>query len=166
MVLKTLEVLVPLSVTKKMEERKFIISTYGTHRKLPRLLSITLALLANSEEMNPCANGNGGCSHICTSKSDGSHECSCEPGYALGPDGNSCVDIDECVFEETCARVANSECANSPGSFSCVCREGFSMVDGNKECAREYISAMIIIGKGLIRMYGIYMKGHFCNHTI
>ena len=49
-----------------------------------------------------------------------------------------CIDIDEC---EEAARsdsnicVENSNCNNSPGSFSCVCFEGYKLVNGS--CQRK-----------------------------
>ena len=57
--------------------------------------------------------------------------CPCEPGFE-GPPG-ACVDIDECATDtDDCG--ANTECANTVGSFECTCSEGF-VRDVVGECA-------------------------------
>ena len=47
------------------------------------------------------------------------------------------LDIDECVEWSPCD--GNAVCANTPGSFTCACNEGYSG-DG-MTCAGEYFNA-------------------------
>ena len=37
-----------------------------------------------------CSNNNGGCAHICTSKTNGDIQCSCRAGYGLDSNGENC----------------------------------------------------------------------------
>ncbi|GFY53180.1 uncharacterized protein TNIN_384701 [Trichonephila inaurata madagascariensis] len=48
--------------------------------------------------------------------------CTCDYGYAV-QDG-ICVNIDECFLGGTCVS-ATTLCVNTPGSYDCVCREGY-----------------------------------------
>jgi hypothetical protein len=47
-------------------------------------------------------------------------------GYRLNEDGKGCDDIDECALN-TDGCDSNSECENSPGSFSCNCNSGYQL---------------------------------------
>uniref|UniRef100_A0A669C277 EGF containing fibulin extracellular matrix protein 2a n=1 Tax=Oreochromis niloticus TaxID=8128 RepID=A0A669C277_ORENI len=51
----------------------------------------------------------------------------CPLGYE--PQGNSCVDIDECRY-----RYCQHRCVNVPGSFSCQCEPGFQLAGNNRSC--------------------------------
>ena len=42
-------------------------------------------------------------------------------------------DIDECAQGDPCNTVANSECKNTYGSYSCQCRDGFAKNGDNCE---------------------------------
>ncbi|NXM27356.1 C1QR1 protein, partial [Oxyruncus cristatus] len=53
-----------------------------------------------------CAHRNGGCG--------------CEAGYALAPDGRSCLDVDECL-----SGPCQHQCHNTPGGFVCLCPPGY-----------------------------------------
>ncbi|KAI4829144.1 hypothetical protein KUCAC02_023205 [Chaenocephalus aceratus] len=55
----------------------------------------------------------------------GAFTCSCPAGYVMALNGRSCVDVDECSFEDQCRRELGNECVNIPGSFTCRCRPGF-----------------------------------------
>ncbi|XP_059420518.1 latent-transforming growth factor beta-binding protein 4-like isoform X4 [Carassius carassius] len=78
---------------------------------------------------NPCVNGR--CENTL-----GSFRCFCRTGYKL--QGNSCIDIDECVDPLRCP---GQECVNYQGSYRCVsCKPGFDLLNGQcsdiDECRR------------------------------
>ncbi len=123
-------------------------------------------------DFNECAVNNGGCdaNAQCTN-SVGSFSCACKP-YFQG-DGKTCSDINECLANNggcgaptayscvnnvgaapTCVDVnecsagtaicdAAANCVNTPGSYQCVCKAGYSG-DG-KSCTdiNECASAML-----------------------
>ncbi|KAK0410862.1 hypothetical protein QR680_005366 [Steinernema hermaphroditum] len=80
---------------------------------------------------DPCASGE----HLCHQPNmrcqveAHSYRCVCDRGFsavanASAPVGYSCADLDECARgDHNCDR--NAECRNLPGTFECVCREGF-----------------------------------------
>ena len=50
--------------------------------------------------------------------------CVCDDGY-LGNGDINCTDKDECALgEDNCA--TNAACLNTPGSYTCECRIGFT----------------------------------------
>lgn len=51
----------------------------------------------------------------------GSFICNCPEGYT-GDSRKECVDINECLIENTCG--VGAHCINRPGSFTCECPEG------------------------------------------
>ena len=93
------------------------------------------------------------CAQNCTN-TPGSYECSCHNGF--DEDGINCIgmntinvlcnskiclhtiDINECELDiDDCdsPRVAN--CINSPGSFSCTCKTGYTGSGRNNTCKGE-----------------------------
>merc|ERR1719470_496512 len=62
------------------------------------------------------------CSHKCILTQAGP-SCYCQPGYTLGADKTSCVDVDECQEFGSCSQG----CQNTLGSFICSCMEGYVM---------------------------------------
>lgn len=46
----------------------------------------------------------------------------CRQGFALQPDGRSCIDLDEC--KENPRICSGGKCTNTPGSYSCHCVDG------------------------------------------
>ncbi|GIY23897.1 sushi, von Willebrand factor type A, EGF and pentraxin domain-containing protein 1 [Caerostris darwini] len=67
-----------------------------------------------------CADSNGFCSQVCSSVDHGVR-CSCLRGFQLLSDKRTCVDIDECSSGE----FECFQCVNTPGSYECLCPEGF-----------------------------------------
>ncbi|XP_025934134.1 nephronectin isoform X3 [Apteryx rowi] len=66
----------------------------------------------------------------------GEIRCRCpSPGLQLGPDGRTCVDIDECATGRViCPRFRH--CINTFGSYICRCHKGFDLmyIGGKYQC--------------------------------
>ncbi|KFP41192.1 Nephronectin, partial [Chlamydotis macqueenii] len=66
----------------------------------------------------------------------GEVRCRCpSPGLQLGPDGRTCIDIDECATGRViCPRFRH--CINTFGSYICRCHKGFDLVyiGGKYQC--------------------------------
>ncbi|XP_054151240.1 EGF-containing fibulin-like extracellular matrix protein 2 [Melozone crissalis] len=69
------------------------------------------------------------CQHSCAN-SPGAFSCRCHPGFSLGPDGRSCLDVDECSMGARCSQ----RCLNTFGSFRCRCRAGFALGPDGHRC--------------------------------
>ncbi|XP_076977028.1 adhesion G protein-coupled receptor E1 [Tamandua tetradactyla] len=79
-----------------------------------------------SQSPQPCG-PNSECTNL-----PGRYKCSCLPGFS-SPTGNdwisgnsgsfACSDVNECLNSSICPE--HSDCANSLGSYSCVCQAGF-----------------------------------------
>ncbi|OXB68578.1 hypothetical protein ASZ78_014357 [Callipepla squamata] len=66
----------------------------------------------------------------------GEVRCRCpSPGLQLGPDGRTCIDIDECATGRVlCPRLRH--CVNTFGSYMCRCHKGFDLmyIGGKYQC--------------------------------
>ncbi|KAL4640470.1 nephronectin isoform X3 [Arapaima gigas] len=66
----------------------------------------------------------------------GEVRCQCpSPGLQLGPDGRTCVDVDECASNRAvCPRFR--KCVNTFGSYICKCHDGFQLlyINGKYQC--------------------------------
>ncbi|KAM9143300.1 nephronectin isoform 1-T1 [Pangshura tecta] len=66
----------------------------------------------------------------------GEVRCHCpSPGLQLGPDGRTCIDVDECATGRVvCPRFR--KCVNTFGSYFCKCHKGFDLVyiGGKYQC--------------------------------
>uniref|UniRef100_A0A4X2JXM3 Nephronectin n=1 Tax=Vombatus ursinus TaxID=29139 RepID=A0A4X2JXM3_VOMUR len=66
----------------------------------------------------------------------GDVRCRCpSPGLRLGPDGRTCVDVDECATgRASCPRFR--QCVNTFGSYICKCHKGFDLmyIGGKYQC--------------------------------
>uniref|UniRef100_A0A8C8F2D3 Latent-transforming growth factor beta-binding protein 1 n=1 Tax=Oncorhynchus tshawytscha TaxID=74940 RepID=A0A8C8F2D3_ONCTS len=71
-----------------------------------------------------CANGK--CSNF-----EGYFVCSCNDGFTLSLDGQSCEDVDECQDEQVCTR---GHCQNTVGSYLCNCGPGFRASPAGDQC--------------------------------
>ncbi|XP_035660298.1 uncharacterized protein LOC118405005 [Branchiostoma floridae] len=94
---------------------------------------------ANGCADNPCFQG-----VTCTDVKGAINETAGEKGYKCGPcpadttgDGETCEDVDECMLavgdprRHTCV---NANCINTPGSYTCVCKEGYHKDGEDKVC--------------------------------
>ncbi|XP_072180900.1 low-density lipoprotein receptor-related protein 2-like [Diadema setosum] len=73
------------------------------------------------------------CSESCMDLPTG-FECQCTtPGFQLGPDSRTCVDIDECA--ET-PEVCSQTCTNTQGSYACACITDYTLSTGGS-CIRS-----------------------------
>ncbi|XP_030206623.1 nephronectin a isoform X1 [Gadus morhua] len=79
--------------------------------------------------------GMANCQYGCE-VSKGEVRCQCpSPGLQLGPDGRTCVDVDECATGiAVCPRFR--KCINTFGSYICRCHEGFDLqyIGGKYQC--------------------------------
>nr|XP_058965735.1 uncharacterized protein LOC131792383 [Pocillopora verrucosa] len=90
------------------------------------------------EDIDECATQDHGCSiHAVCRNAEGSHNCTCKPGYSW--DGRTCQDSDECLTgTHNCS--ADAVCNNTKGSHNCTCKPGYS---GNGQiCKGNFGSVM------------------------
>uniref|UniRef100_A0A8C4T425 Fibrillin 2b n=1 Tax=Erpetoichthys calabaricus TaxID=27687 RepID=A0A8C4T425_ERPCA len=90
------------------------------------------------EDQDECAEG----LHDCESRGMlcknliGNFMCICPPGMQRHPDGESCIDENECRTKPGICK--NGRCINTEGSFRCQCNEGFQVSVTGTECIGEY----------------------------
>ena len=117
------------SIMRLNSTRNFII--YDQNDQIVRY-SLTSSISPLSLTEDPCAGVDCGAAGVCL-VTGASHACSCLPGYMLGEDG-LCEDVDECsVLDNVCHQDA--DCINSPGSYTCTCKEGF--IGDGSSCLEE-----------------------------
>ncbi|XP_061599145.1 complement component C1q receptor [Cololabis saira] len=75
------------------------------------------------------------CEHQCVMGRTG-FSCKCPDGFELHENQRNCSDIDECQSQACEGHL----CVNTHGSYMCLCKEGYEMVDGEcidvDECAQ------------------------------
>ena len=76
-----------------------------------------------------CLNNNGGCSHNCQQTTIGAR-CTCPLGYKLHTDGRTCLDVNECDFDNACSQL----CRNTQGSYRCECAVGYILRPDGHGC--------------------------------
>lgn len=74
-------------------------------------------------DVDECAEPHA-CPQLCINI-PGSFRCACRPGFQRQPEGDSCLDVDECL-RDPCPGA----CRNFPGGYECQCPPG-SMRDGD-----------------------------------
>uniref|UniRef100_A0A0G4I6P6 EGF-like domain-containing protein n=1 Tax=Chromera velia CCMP2878 TaxID=1169474 RepID=A0A0G4I6P6_9ALVE len=88
------------------------------------------------EDVNECADGNGGCSQGCINEL-GSFRCECMPGYTMNVDGKTC-DADACVANDgkgPCSHVC-ATATSAEGAFAvCSCPDGFRLGLDQQTCS-------------------------------
>ncbi|EPY76557.1 tolloid-like protein [Camelus ferus] len=99
------------------------------------------------KEEDECAKPDrGGCEQRCVNTL-GSYQCSCEPGYELGPDKRTCEDKDECSKDNG---GCQHECVNTMGSYMCQCRNGFVLHENKHDCKEAECKQKIHSPSGFI----------------
>ncbi|XP_071539174.1 uncharacterized protein [Panulirus ornatus] len=77
-----------------------------------------------------CRFNNGGCSQICSQNRQGV-TCLCRPGFSLGRDGTTCLQVDQCLSNNGgCQDVCNS----SPRGPVCSCQPGKVLQRDGRTC--------------------------------
>lgn len=71
--------------------------------------------------------GNGTCIDV-----PGSFTCDCDPGFAITPLMQVCMDINEC--EQSPGLCRGGKCINTPGLFHCECPQGLELTEDGKNC--------------------------------
>ena len=140
-------VVVALDIDFTLTDTHAMVYTYNT-----KTFEITLDLYISITDINECTEGLSGCAHTCIN-TIGSYTCTCNPGYHLASDGQSCngdssyhsidtvgeflchdfisIDIDEC--SEGTSGCAQS-CTNTVGSYDCSCGTGFLLASDEHGC--------------------------------
>ncbi len=76
------------------------------------------------------------CEHQCMMGESG-FSCKCPNGFTLDANQRNCSDIDECQ-SQVCEHHL---CINTPGGYTCECKDGYEIVDGKcsdvNECAQQ-----------------------------
>ncbi|XP_057714569.1 complement component C1q receptor [Corythoichthys intestinalis] len=67
------------------------------------------------------------CEYECIVGESG-HICKCPTGFELEGNQRNCSDIDECQQSHLCGKHT---CVNTPGSYMCLCQNGYELVNGN-----------------------------------
>ena len=106
-------------------------------------VAITVNVLKDLLFINECLTDRGGCSHSCIN-TEGSYECICPAGYRLNRPSNSCVDLNECRYEDPCEH----RCINTPGSHYCQCEEGYALY-ADIHCAGKFPALSTALKKGI-----------------
>lgn len=68
-------------------------------------------------DYDECAVNNGGCEHNCVN-SQGSYQCTCNPGFKLQANGHGCEDVNECDGNKNGCQAG---CVNTMGGYYCQC---------------------------------------------
>jgi Calcium-binding EGF domain/EGF domain len=76
--------------------------------------------LVQCSAKKPCPSG-----EKCVANAGGSNVCVCTQGHTRDSVSKQCRDIDECVENHKPACGLNALCKNLPGSYECVCAEGY-----------------------------------------
>ncbi|XP_014673762.1 PREDICTED: fibrillin-1-like [Priapulus caudatus] len=84
-------------------------------------------------DVNECLMQPSVCQHADTCvNTDGSFTCDCSTGYSLLANGNTCININECVIgTHTCTQL----CDDWPGSYTCGCMPGYRLESNLRDCA-------------------------------
>ena len=94
----------------------------------------------------------------------GGYRCYCERGFYYSVDTDTCDDVNECACEgEACEKelCGNLEtCVNTPGSFSCDCKDGYVKNAAGTSCIGQY--SHVSPAESLM-MRSLFLTKFMCN---
>lgn len=76
--------------------------------------------IVSCSDKNPCPTG-----EKCVSNPGGANVCVCTQGHTRDRVSQQCRDVDECMENAKPACGLNALCRNLPGSYECICAEGY-----------------------------------------
>lgn len=79
---------------------------------------------------NVCSNETT-CEQNCVRLNVTDEVCSCNIGFTLAEDDESCLDVDECAVSP---RICDQICNNTNGSFVCDCYDGYTLDPDGRSC--------------------------------
>ncbi len=99
---------------------------------LATVIILLLLIFGVTPIFDECTILNGGCNQTCNNLLF-SHECLCNSGFTLNPDGMGCDDLDECALSMDGCK--NQTCINLVGSFQCICTDNhYNLSSDGKAC--------------------------------
>ena len=89
-------------------------------------------------DLDECSNASlNACTQKCNNNV-GSFTCSCDSGYRLSKNQQTCEDRDECAEnQDSCQQI----CHNNIGSFTCSCHSDYKLAADNISCTGKLHSS-------------------------
>ncbi|KAE9555848.1 hypothetical protein FO519_000933 [Halicephalobus sp. NKZ332] len=105
----------------------------------------------------------GRCEHICSDRGGlGPVECSCHPGYDLGPDGISCIELNQCL-KNPC-NTPTELCIHTPGSY--ICRPNPTNKDPSSGSPAQLVAVLKEFKKGKEKPTPSYFSTGSSKHIL
>eukprot|EP00794_Sanderia_malayensis_P007138 gene7138-7943_t len=109
-----------------------------------------------------CTSFNGGCQHKCTSTTNGP-VCSCNNGYQLNTDGQTCKDVNECIQGTHKCDPTTTTCRNSVGGYDCLCKDSTLVPDINNKLRCVDKNECLVNNGGCKQRCINIANGHKCD---
>ena len=100
-------------------------------------------------DINECSSNNGGCQHNCYN-TVGSYYCTCNTGWVLSSNGQTCTGMSLSMHEIYCIIIiicvdaiecsssinggCDQNCYNTVGSYYCTCNTGWVLASNGQTC--------------------------------
>ncbi|KAK0067591.1 fibrillin-3, partial [Biomphalaria pfeifferi] len=95
---------------------------------------LSLNRTACIKNLDVCSGSSLNCSDICSvNLITNTPYCLCKTGYIL-QGNNTCIDIDECQYEQLNLCSQKDSCLNTEGGYSCSCQSGYYMDNNGRTC--------------------------------